>query len=747
VAARDPLRLALRDFHAAGGRIHRDGLRVLLDTTKDSGTGQPADAADTPLARHLDALEGLVIPAVTKEQAARVRALLAQAGATVAYVTDPEDATLAALELSSEYHAELAEHGQAVIGFDLETEVLPELRAPIPVAFTKAGTLAKRQTKDAAAALALDPFASRVRLVQMWVKGAVRVFDLHTVPWSALDLLFDDPTINWAAFAAIFEAKRLLHEGGHMPRGRLCDVRTPLWMTHGRLLDLEGTVKLVFGLDVPKVLGASDWSSDPLTTEQLEYAALDAVLVAELWHDQRGHFAEEDGEAEIAQRVADNAIEAVARAELHGVGFDHDAHAALIAGWQAELPKHEGARAAAVPWLDWSSGQALQEHLAENLTDEELERWPRTKTGLLGTKRATLVLAKHVAGITEHLEVKRLSKLLDTFGPELAKKVNPRTGRLHTSMIIAGARSGRFSSKAPNLQQMPKARSRDFRKVFVADARKLLMAADYSQIELRALAETLYATVGQSQLRDGFLAGLDAHRTTAARLTNKNPADVTKAERDQAKAPNFGLAYGMRPRGFFQYVRDQYQPDITEEEAFDQYDAFHEAYPELGEWHYQQERQCRQAGYVETLLGRRWYWKWRAIEEEEIDYDRGFIEDQRSGFYRNYAFNHPIQGGCAEVMLIAIAHVDRALRPLPARVVLTVHDELLIEIDDDPTVINDARTIVVQAMTEAFLHVFPDAPTLGLVEPTIGRSWGEQAPVDEWLRQSRQNGRWFGEMV
>ena len=139
--------------------------------------------------------------------------------------------------------------------------------------------------------------------------------------------------------------------------------RTAVWLTHGRLPDLEEAGRLVFGLDVPKTLGASDWSADPLSQEQIEYSALDAVLAAALWHDQRNHFEANDPEAEVAQRVADNAIEAVARAELHGVGFDRTAHAAMMARWQTELTTHETARATAVPGFDWSNRQALQDHL------------------------------------------------------------------------------------------------------------------------------------------------------------------------------------------------------------------------------------------------------------------------------------------------------------------------------------------------------------------------------------------------
>jgi DNA polymerase-1 len=719
---------SIRAFLRDGGTIWRDRGRVLLRHDKQ-------DRA-TVLAASLEALERLCVPAVTEEQAALTRAVLEAAGTSAAYIDDPNEAALAVLALRDACRAERAEHGRAAIGLDMETEVMPELHSEVLVKFTQAGAPAKRQPKEGAAGLALDPYSSRVRLCQLWAgRGAVRVFDMRAVPWSVLDLLLDDPSINWAAFAATFEAKRLLVERGHTPAGRLFDTRTAIWLTHGRLPDLEEAAQRVFGLTVPKALGASDWSVDTLTREQIEYAALDSVLACALWHEQRNHFEADDPEAEVAQRVADNAIEAVARAELHGVGFERDTHARMVAGWHAELQEHEAARATAVPGFDWRNRQALQDHLAANLSEAELDRWPRTKTGLLGTRRTTLVQAKHVAGITEHLEVKRLAKLLDTFGESLPVKINPQTGRLHTALLIAGARSGRFSSRAPNLQQMPKLRSPVFRRVFVAGEGKLLMAADYSQIELRAVAETLYATIGYSSMRDGFTEGLDAHLTTALHLTGKNDPDaVTKEERNQAKPANFGLVYGMSARGFYFYVRDQYQPDITEAEAFDLYEATHAAYPELAEWHAFQEAQCRADGYVSTPLGRRWHWHWLARDEDEIDYDRGFIEDQRSGFYRNYSFNHPIQGGCAEVILIATARVDRALRGLPARIALSVHDELLIELAADPQVIADARTIVCEEMTAAFLHVFPDAPTLGLVEPTIGRSWGEQVPVDDWLQ-------------
>jgi hypothetical protein len=103
--------------------------------------------------------------------------------------------------------------------------------------------------------------------------------------------------------------------------------------------------------------------------------------------------------------------------------------------------------------------------------------------------------------------------------------------------------------------------------------------------------------------------------------------------------------------------------------------------------------------------------------------------------WRNFALNMPIQGGCAEAMMLALARIDKALRPYPARLVLSIHDELLFECDDDPAVVAAVGDIVVREMTAAFLMVFPDAPTLNLVEPTVGPNWGEQTKVAEWLAE------------
>lgn len=253
------LRKAVQALQAAGGGVARDGNHVLVD-----GPTTPAEAVRA----HAEELAQHVVPAVDADERELVRDLLADAGAAVAYITVPDAARQAV--------AEIVAGAPDVIGIDMETEVLPEFRQPIPIKFTKVGNLAARQPRDGAAGAALDPYRSRVRLVQAWAGGKpCYVFDMRTVTWADIAPLFAMPL---AIFNAVFEVKRLIHEAGVEPTGCIFDVMTAVWLTDGRRPSLGEAVAINYKITLPKELGASDWSADTLTPEQLEYAALDAVL-------------------------------------------------------------------------------------------------------------------------------------------------------------------------------------------------------------------------------------------------------------------------------------------------------------------------------------------------------------------------------------------------------------------------------------------------------------------------------------
>jgi DNA polymerase-1 len=716
------LRMLVRDFLGAGGRITRDGVAVVIHG--------PPEIADAFRAQ-AGGLVKYLVPSVTPEDASLVRSLLTDAGADVAYITDPAAARAAV--------ASICASQPEVLGLDFETEVLPAFRQPLPVAFKKDGGLAVRQPRDGAAGAALDPYRSKVRLVQAWAGGRhCYVFDMRAVAWADIAPLFE---LRLAMFNAVFEVKRLIHEPGIFPTGRIFDVMTAHWLTDGRRPSLAEAITLNYGITIPKTLGASDWSADELTPEQLEYAALDAVLCRLLRITQQTELF--DDADKQCQELADAVIPAIARMELNGMPIDIVAHRRQVAQWETDLAAAEAALSDACPLRDIRWPAELQLHLREVLNAEEISAWPVTKTGKLTTRRQQLQLNNHLPAIDELLKVRALRKLIEAFGDSLISAVNPVTGRVHASFLIAGASTGRFSSRGPNLQQMPKAREKGFRKVFRAPPGQLIMALDYSQIELRVVAELISDWIGcDSILRRYFALGLDAHTATAMSITGKNrPEDVTPQERQMAKPCNFGLLYRMGNDGFYNYLRLNFMPDITFDEACELKSMFFAAYPDMARWQGEYARASREQGYTQTIAGRRWRWSWQAQDADDLDEDAPFYADRLIGFHGAYAVNHPVQGSSAEVMMIALARLDQALRNEPAQLIATVHDEAVLLIADELAAVERIGAIAQQEMIAAFLEMFPVAPTLGLVEPAVGPTWGDLEPLQKWLAKQNHGGK------
>ena len=706
-----PAARLLKAVTAAGGTIALDDGELVLG----------GDSASKPMARELrrnaDSVRAYLTPSVSKEEAQRVREYLARAEAQVVLVTDDATATSAVAELIA------GVENNGIVGIDMETTPLSHLRGPIPVRINKDGTRSLRQPKTGAAGLALDPHQSRVRLVQAWAGGEhVYVFDLDSVDFSILAPLWAQPM---AIFNAVFEAKRLLAMGVE-PTGRIYDVMTAIWLTDGQRPALEKAAKLYFELDLPKTLGASDWGRPELSQEQIEYAALDAVLCVLLWQTQREMFSQAD---EQAQSLCDDMVVAIARMELNGMPIDRKAHQRQVAGWEGELVVAEKKLRAASGAHDLTTRSGLQFHLRGVLGD--LNAWPTTKTGLISTRSLLLQANADLPAISDLLEVRRLKKLVQAFGQGLINNINPVTGRLHSSFLPAGASTGRFSSRGPNLQQMPKSRLDSFRKIFRAPEGQLIMALDYSQIELRAAGEIISDWFGtDSILRQGFSEGLDAHVATAMRMTGKQyKNEVTAAERQAAKPCNFGLLYRMGERGFHSYLKANAAavglPEVTFDEACARRTAFLEGYPDLVVWQDEYSRHSRDQGYTETVAGRRWWWHWQAKHPDDLDPDEPFYDDKMEGFRGSYAVNHPIQGSSAEVMQIALAGLDQALLGREVELVATVHDEAVLLLPNDDKVVATVAKIASEEMTAAFLEIFPDAPTVGLIDASVGPTWGD----------------------
>jgi DNA polymerase I len=266
------------------------------------------------------------------------------------------------------------------------------------------------------------------------------------------------------------------------------------------------------------------------------------------------------------------------------------------------------------------------------------------------------------------LEYRALAKLKSTYTDKLPELVDPRTGRIHTTYQQAVAQTGRLSSADPNLQNIPirRAEGRRIRQAFIAPPGHVLMAADYSQIELRIMAHLS----GDEGLLAAFAEDRDVHEATAAEVFGVPLAEVSADQRRLAKTINFGLIYGMSPFGLAR------QLGIDRGSAQEYVERYFQRYPGVKRFMDDTRANARETGYVETVYGRRLY-----------------LPDIRSGnkqtqqYAERSAINAPMQGTAADIIKRAMIAVDAwcVREDVPARLIMQVHDELVLEVREDAT--------------------------------------------------------------
>ena len=357
-------------------------------------------------------------------------------------------------------------------------------------------------------------------------------------------------------------------------------------------------------------------------------------------------------------------IPILARMEATGVAIDRAALGLLDVEFAGELARLEAEIFADVGHeFTLGSPKQLEQVLFYELN---LPKGRRTKTGF-STDATVLedLRAAHPA-VAKLLDWRLYSKLRSTYIAALPELLAD-DGRLHTTFHQAVAATGRLSSSDPNLQNIPirTPLGRRIRRAIVAGAPDAtLVAADYSQIELRILAHVS----GDAHLREAFLAGADIHRDTAALVLHKDPADITPDERSMAKMVNFGIAYGMSDFGLSS------RANIPRAEAKAFIDRYFATYSGISYYMLHIKETARQQGFVTTLLGRR-----REIPELRA------TNPSLRGAGERMAINMPIQGTAADIMKIAMIRVDRRLRAegFHSRLLLQVHDELLLEVPRD----------------------------------------------------------------
>ncbi len=326
----------------------------------------------------------------------------------------------------------------------------------------------------------------------------------------------------------------------------------------------------------------------------------------------------------------------------------------------------------------------------------------KTQTGQRSTAEHVLAELAHYDDLPQIiLDYRQVSKLKSTYTDTLPKQISQRDGRIHTSYEQAVAATGRLSSQDPNLQNIPirTDEGRRIRAAFVAPGASKLIAADYSQIELRIMAH-LSRDAG---LLNAFEEGLDIHRATAAEVFGAPLADVTDGQRRSAKAINFGLIYGMSAFGLAR------QLGIERKLAQEYIDLYFARYPGVREYMERIRIQAREQGFIETVFGRRLYLP-----------DINARQVPRRQAAERTAINAPMQGTAADIIKRAMISVDAWLAQAgcDARMIMQVHDELVLEVAEGDV---DA---VVQGVTEG-MTAAADLSVDLVVDVGVGDNWDQ----------------------
>ena len=334
---------------------------------------------------------------------------------------------------------------------------------------------------------------------------------------------------------------------------------------------------------------------------------------------------------------------------------------------------------------------------------EELKLPPTRKTkGGYSTGASVLEELRGVHPVIEFiLDYRQLSKLKSTYIDTLPNLINPKTGRVHTSFNQTKTATGRLSSSEPNLQNIPirGKEGKEIRRAFIAPAGSCLLAGDYSQIDLRALAHLSQ----DSRLSAAFQQDEDIHAATAAQLFGVDASQVTKDMRRLAKTVNFGVIYGMSDYGLKQAT------ELSREEAAQFIASYFEKYPGVREYLESTKEQARKQGYVQTLLGRK-----RFIPE--INSPNRQIREAAE----RMAINMPVQGTSADIIKVAMINLHREMdkRQLKSKLLLQVHDELVFEVPQNE--VETMRQLVPQVMSTALTLSVPLK-----VDIKTGNNWGE----------------------
>ena len=435
--------------------------------------------------------------------------------------------------------------------------------------------------------------------------------------------------------------------------------------------------------------------------KQTEYAVEDADITLQL----KEYFQTELGEANTQKLFDDIEIpllKVLADMELEGINLDKDFLQKLSVDLDEEIKTLEqDIYREAGEEFNIASPKQLGDILFDKM--KLVDKPKKTKTGQYATSEDILsYLAKDHEIIQHILDFRGLTKLKSTYVDALPNQVLKQTGRVHTDYMQTVAATGRLSSNNPNLQNIPirTERGRQVRKAFIPrNEDYTLLAADYSQIELRIIA----ALSEEENMIQAFKNGEDIHASTAAKVFNVPISEVTREQRSNAKTVNFGIIYGVSAFGLSN------QTDLSRSEAKELIDTYYATYPKLRKYISKQVDFARDHGFVQTVLGRRRYLK-------DINSRNGVV---RGAAERN-AVNAPIQGSAADIIKIAMINIHKKLKEgnFKTKMLLQVHDELVFDAFKEE--LDSVKSLIKSEMESAYKLAVPLVVDIG-----VGNNWLE----------------------
>ncbi|MBD2772603.1 bifunctional 3'-5' exonuclease/DNA polymerase [Iningainema sp. BLCCT55] len=503
----------------------------------------------------------------------------------------------------------------------------------------------------------LDPRTHRLRLVQIAAKGMpVMIVDLAAIP---VDKLKPLKQLLTNGYTKVFHNGKFdwsfLSMANLQPTGPYFDTQLASQVLFAGLKKshtLAALASKFLKTELNKDLQHSDFSGK-LSNDQLEYAAIDAAILLPLQKILYAHL--KRASLLPTAFLEFEAMPTVAQMELNGMQLDHQKWLAVSLDLEAKK------QVAALQLKELKIRHSSQLSLLPEYTDRVNLESPQQVLAALqskgipidSTSKKTLIpLASQYPIIRALLDYRKLSKITST---NLLEYVHPVTGRIHAQYRQCGARSGRFSCRSPNLQNIP--REKAIRSCFVASPGYKIIKADYSQIELRITA----VLSGDRRMIKAYQQGRDLHALTAALITGKSLTSITAEDRRLAKAINFGLIYGMGAAKLQLYAETEYGVMMTLEEAQRFRKRFFQAYSGVAKWH--DRIRCTVYGRgireIRTIGGRRRRWANKPRLSELL--------------------NHPVQGTSADITKIAIAKLFKTLGKTGAKLIGTVHDEIILE--------------------------------------------------------------------